>query len=594
MKSGSYPDSELTTPDNLINNAPFSYSIVDSNLRIVLIGPRIMEAFSGKTRDEIIGQSITSFYPSITHDLKAVLDFVFTNGKSHVVEVKKKRPTGKERLYIACYYPIKNSGGETKFVLIFMHDITNRSIAVYDATYQTKMLHNIIENLPEYFCMVNRDGYLLRWNKNFEKLTGYSTIELSKLRVIDLVESPEPELFWQQFEKLFHVGKGVSKNTIIRKDGKKIPQITTGVIEEIDGQPCCLFLALDTTRLVTEGHVNLLLLKGIEKVKKRLEMENLYLKEEIALKHNHAEIVGESPAIRRVLRQVEQVAKTDSTVLLLGETGTGKELVAHSIHKLSTRSKNAIVRVNCAALPGHLIENELFGHERGAYTGAMNQQIGRFEIASGSSIFLDEIGELSLDLQSKLLRVLQEGKFERLGGTKTINTDVRVIAATNRNLLNEVENGNFRKDLYYRLNVFPINVPPLRERIEDIPLLVNLFVKEFSLKMGKTIKQIPPHVMKKLQWYDWQGNVRELRNIIERAMIVSNGPILKVESLQVVGNPRNKVLTLAELERNYILEILEQTAWRIRGNGGAAELLGLKPTTLDSKMKKLMIKRPSF
>ena len=331
--------------------------------------------------------------------------------------------------------------------------------------------------------------------------------------------------------------------------------------------------------------------REIKQLKDRLQAENIYLREEIELKYKHGEIIGQSDSLKHVLSQAEQVAPTDSTVLILGETGTGKELLAQEIHNLSSRKDRSMVKVNCAALPSTLVESELFGREKGAYTGALSKQLGRFEVADGSTIFLDEISELPLDLQAKLLRVLQDGRFERLGSSKTIDVDVRIIAATNRDLARAVREGKFREDLYYRLNVFPITVPPLRDRQDDIPLLVWAFVKEFGENMGKTIVQIPKSSMSALQKYAWPGNIRELRNVIERAMIISLGSTLRVELPKVSDSTCLPGMTLEDMERKHITDVMKRTGWRVRGKGGAAEILGLKPTTLESRIKRLEIKR---
>jgi formate hydrogenlyase transcriptional activator len=331
----------------------------------------------------------------------------------------------------------------------------------------------------------------------------------------------------------------------------------------------------------------------IEQLKQRFERENIYLQEEIRLLVEHTEIVGKSVAMKRILAQAEQVAQTDSTVLILGETGTGKELLARAIHSMSTRKDRPLVTVNCASLPPTLIESELFGRERGAYTGALTRMVGRFELADGSTLFLDEIGELPLELQSKLLRVLEEGKYERLGSNKTLRVNVRIIAATNRDIAREVKEGKFRNDLYYRLNVFPIVIPPLRERSEDIPLMVWAFVREFQKRMGKEIESIPRKSIDALQSYPWPGNVRELRNVIERAMIVSSGKTLTVQVPGLASSDTQAAPNLEETERRQIVSVLERTGWRVAGKGGGAEVLGLKRTTLQSKMKKLGIKRPA-
>ncbi|MBW1902077.1 MAG: sigma 54-interacting transcriptional regulator [Deltaproteobacteria bacterium] len=328
----------------------------------------------------------------------------------------------------------------------------------------------------------------------------------------------------------------------------------------------------------------------IRELKDRLEQENIFLREEIEIKHH--KIVGKSDAIKKILSQAEMVARQDTTALLLGETGTGKELLAHAIHNTSLRENRAMVTVNCVAIPSTLIESELFGREKGAFTGAMAKQIGRFEIADCSTIFLDEIAELSPEIQVKLLRVLQDGTFERLGSPKTIAVDVRVIAATNRNLARAVQEGKFREDLYYRLNVFPITVPTLRERAEDIEALVWFFVGELGEKMGRFIKKISPKSMEVLKNYHWPGNVRELRNVVERSLILNNGTTLELHLPTSLESEPPENLELENVERQHIINILKQTNWRVKGKGGAAEILCLNPSTLRFRMKKLGIERP--
>ena len=329
-------------------------------------------------------------------------------------------------------------------------------------------------------------------------------------------------------------------------------------------------------------------------MKDQLEAESAYLQEEINLEYNHENIIGQSDGLNYVLYKVEQIAPSDTIVLILGETGTGKELVARSIHALSPRKERPLVKVNCAALPSNLIESELFGHEKGAFTGAQSRHLGRFEVANGATLFLDEIGELPLDLQSKLLRVIQDGEFERLGSSHTVKVDVRIIAATNRNLEEEVRKGRFRNDLWYRLNVFPMTMPPLRDRLDDIPLLVDFYVQKISRRMGKSIEIIPTSAMNALQNYHWPGNVRELENVLERAVINSSGPKLRlVDEL----TPRQKDLpkthkTLEAVEREHIVRTLEQAQWKVSGKNGAAEILGLNRSTLRARMRKLGIRRP--
>jgi formate hydrogenlyase transcriptional activator len=337
-------------------------------------------------------------------------------------------------------------------------------------------------------------------------------------------------------------------------------------------------------------------LDEVEKLKNRLQTENLYLQDEIKVEHNFEEIIGGSPTLKAVLSQVEQVAATTATVLILGESGTGKELLARAIHNLSDRRERPLVKVNCAALPGDLIESELFGHEKGSFTGAFAQKIGRFELADGGTIFLDEIGELPLELQVKLLRVLQEQEFERIGGSQTISVDSRVITATNRDLKRSAANGEFREDLFYRLNVFPVVLPPLRQRGDDIPLLARAFTERFAKRLGKTIDSIPHDVIEAFQSYHWPGNIRELQNVIERAVILARGSVLHVdEPLDVAAAETTPLAhvksTLEEVERRHITRTLEEASWKISGEGGAAEALGLNPSTLRARMRKLGIKR---
>jgi len=338
----------------------------------------------------------------------------------------------------------------------------------------------------------------------------------------------------------------------------------------------------------------------MEQEQARLQAQNLYFQEEIKATHNFDDIVGRSPALKSLLNQVQRVALTDASVLIQGESGTGKELIARAIHAASNRKNQPLIKVNCAALPASLIESELFGHEKGAFTGAISKRIGRFELAEGGTLFLDEVGEIPLDVQVKLLRVIQEREFERVGGQIPIKMDVRVITATNRNLLQEVAEKNFREDLFYRLNVFPLTTPPLRERLEDIPLLVNFLIAKFAPKIGKKIEGISASAMRRLQTYRWPGNIRELENIIERAVILADAPILEIEpdQLPTIADNRVKLTQISDasldtVAKEHILSVLEQTRWVIEGPNGAAQLLNLKPSTLRYRMQKLGIDKTS-
>ena len=353
-------------------------------------------------------------------------------------------------------------------------------------------------------------------------------------------------------------------------------------------------------RLIGEIFINALLHKAaqekiqksyeeIKRLKDLLQAESDYLNVEINQAHRYGEVIGQSEAIKKMLLRMEQVAASDATVLILGETGSGKEMIARAIHNISNRRDRTMVKVDCASLPASLIEGELFGREKGAYTGAVSKNLGRFEIADGSTLFFDEIGELPFELQGKLLRVLQDREFERLGSTKTIKINVRVLAATNRNLAEEVQKGRFREDLYYRLNVFPLTSPPLRDRIEDIPLLVSAFVDELSKKMGKNIERVPSKTMEALKRYRWPGNIRELRNVIENAVVISNGKSLNVNLPSETGHAVTDIQTLKDMEHQHIMQALETTDWCIKGPNGAAKLLGLQPSTLYNLMSRLGI-----
>jgi len=359
-------------------------------------------------------------------------------------------------------------------------------------------------------------------------------------------------------------------------------KVRTGFLEQVGST---VAVALD----------NSLAHEEVRQLRDRLQAENVYLAGEIKSEQGFEEIIGQSQTLQRALRQVERVAPTESTVLILGETGTGKELIARAIHNFSGRKDHALIKVNCSTLPAGLIESELFGHEKGAFTGATAKKKGRFELADGGTIFLDEVGELPLETQIKLLRVLQEQEFERVGGTQTLKVNVRVMAATNRNLEDLVKSGAFRGDLFYRLNVFPIILPPLRNRIDDIPILASYFLGKFSRRMGKRIDHLSADAVSALVNYSWPGNVRELTNILERAVILCDGGILRREHIAISEAPMASEIphtTLQETERTEILKALEKTKWTIGGPSGAAKLLGLNRTTLIARMKKLGLRKP--
>lgn len=434
-----------------------------------------------------------------------------------------------------------------------------------------------------------------------------SNDELNMQRFLDCLHDDDRERVKGVVETAFKEGGDFREEyRVVHADSSEYWICATGKYQfDESGQPECMMGAslniTETRRTQCElERANDELKAALEEnchLKEQIQQENIYLKTEIAGQKDAGQIISDSEAMQTVLSHVQQVAPTMASVLIIGETGTGKELLATAIHQASPRKDRAMIRVNCAAIPAALLESELFGREKGAYTGALSKQIGRFELADGSTLFLDEIGELPLDAQVKLLRVLQEKEIERLGNPKPIKIDVRLIAATNRNLSQEVAEGRFREDLYYRLNAFPIQVPPLRMRKQDIPKLVETFTNEFAKTMGKTIQGVSKASMQSLCHYDWPGNIRELRNVMERAVILANAPVLKVDipthPVTPATSAKNDSELLADVERAHILQILEACGWRVSGHNGAAQRLGLKPTTLESRMNKLGIRRPA-
>jgi PAS domain S-box-containing protein len=462
-----------------------------------------------------------------------------------------------------------------------------------------QLLRATLERAPAGVALADPSGVLVQANPSFCRMLGYPESKLTGMNVREITFAEDLHRTEQAFNAIStHAGDACSyEKRYVRGDGTAVwAQVVASDLRDASGElRYFVAVAIDVSaRKAVEQDLNRALAE-IRDLKERLEAENVLLREEIELHQSHEEITGDGPSVRALKAQIERVAPTDSTVLILGETGTGKELAANALHRLSNRRDRPMLKVNCAALPETLIEAELFGREKGAYTGALTRQAGRFEVADGGTLFLDEIGELPLGLQSKLLRVLQDGTFERLGSSRTICVDVRLIAATNRNLERAVSKGRFREDLYYRLNVFPIRVPPLRERIEDIPALVWTLIGECCDRTGRNIRSVPSRDMSRLQAYAWPGNVRELRNVIERALILSAGPTLRIDAPGQSPDalPQGAAdESLEAIERAHIRAILGRTGWRIRGEQGAAAILGLKPTTLEYRIKKLGLTRP--
>jgi PAS domain S-box-containing protein len=456
---------------------------------------------------------------------------------------------------------------------------------------------DLYEEAPNAYVSFGRDGRLINVNRPAIQLLGRTAAELVGSPVLDLCggtaagRTRAEEAFRRCFAGEEVSGLELEMN---RRDGRPLwislwmrpIRGVSGMIESAHS------IWIDVTdRVLAEAE------------RARLQQQNLYLQEEIKAVHNFEEIIGRSPALLAVLDQVSRVAATDATVLICGETGTGKELIARAIHSTSRRAAKPLIKINCAALPAGLVESELFGHEKGAFTGAIARRSGRFELSHGGTLFLDEIGELPIETQAKLLRVLQEREFDRVGGSVPIRVDARIIAATNRDLLKAVGAKTFREDLYYRLSVFPIQVPPLRDRAGDLPLLVQFLLDKFAARIGKRIEGVGRETMRRLIAYPWPGNVRELENVLERAVILATGPTLEIGP-DILGQPASKSesesgsdsgaqLGLHEVERNHILTVLRQTDWIIEGPRGAAVLLGLHPNTLRSRLKKLGLSRSS-
>lgn len=472
-----------------------------------------------------------------------------------------------------------------------VHDLSNLS----HETTEMALARHTLHHLQEMIYWLDPHGSIIFANQSFRNRMNIDKNKLEHYRISQFMPGFDENDLINEWEKL-------KQDKLINKEGLlKAPnqspfpvEISISLFEYENKEYSCTVLRDISMRKKMEANREVQW-QEIQQLKEKLEGENALLREEIELQYEHDEIVSESEEYKKILHFAEQVAPTETTVLITGETGTGKELIANTIHRLSHRSSSPLIKVNCAALPSSLIESELFGHEKGAFTGATQLKKGRFERADKGTLFLDEIGDLPMSLQAKLLRVLQDGKFERVGGTRSLNVDVRVITATNRNLEKLVNQGKYRKDLYYRLNVYPIHNIPLRNRTEDIPALVRHFVDKYSKKMGKSIEKIPQTSLEKLMQYHFPGNIRELENIIERALVLTRGKTLQLEPVLQTGmqmqisSPKRRFKTLDEIQKEHILKALEQCRWKVSGKGGAAELLQINPKTLWSRMKKLNI-----
>jgi PAS domain S-box-containing protein len=580
---------------------------VDKAQAIVAYSQAAAQMF-GYAADEVIGRPLAMLLPreAVERHQLLVDQFARTATPTRLMgnrgEIRGRRKNGED-------FPAEASiarmelGDETVLVAV-LRDITERKSSERALESSQRLRELILNSAGEGIYGLDANGHTTFVNPTAAEILGWEPEELLGKPQHDIIHHTRPDgspyparecpIYAAFSDGAVH---RVDDEVFWRKDGTSLPveYVSTPIRDDEGNLAGAVVTFVDITDRKRQQEALERALTEVRELKDRLQQENLYLQQEIQVNHNFEQIIGSSKALAKTLARLEQVAGTDTTVLITGETGVGKELFARSIHHLSPRNGRPLVKVNCAALPSTLIESELFGHERGAFTGATTQRIGRFELAHGGTIFLDEIGELPLELQAKLLRVIQEGELERIGGSRTITVDVRIIAATNRDLTKAVWAGEFRDDLYYRLNVFPVEVPPLRERKEDIPQLVTHFVRKHSAKLGKDITSIPDHVQSALEHYEWAGNVRELENIIERCVILSNDATLRVDEALEMRPPDLHAATdrrtLEAVERDHIVGVLEQTGWRIEGDGGAADILAIHANTLRSRMKKLGIEK---
>lgn len=544
----------------------------------------------GYTWNELKNLTLKDVEPDLTEkDWKQRWEILKKNGFADIETIRRNKQGEKFPVRLLLNYV--NYKGE-EYNLAFGTDLRKRKKLEEDI----KLSFETINQSSDMIFWLNENGSFRYFNDTFAEMTGYSREEIQKMKMLDFFPNFQLHQFQDAWARLKQ-GNVLSREIEITcKDGSTLFVESLVKMIKFEGKEYSSTVLRDIrTRKAQEFELRKRL-EEIENLRRQLEKENVILKEEIQVEQSSTNIISRSPNYKKVLRQVGQVADTNATVLILGETGTGKELIAKAIHSLSSRNKRPMIKVNCSALPENLIESELFGHEKGAFTGAFQRKQGRFELANGGTLFLDEIGEMPLDLQAKLLRVLQEGEFERVGGVETIEVDVRVIAATNRNLEEQVAKGKFREDLFYRLNVFPIFNIPLRERKEDIQPLVRHFIEKYNQKLGKHIEEIPQSVLKELEEYEFPGNIRELENLLERAVILSPGKKLVANFQFKKSKSGDKTVfkTMDEMQRQYIIEALRRTNGKVSGQDGAADLLGMNDKTLYSRMQKLNIGRHDY
>jgi PAS domain S-box-containing protein len=558
---------------------------------------------SGYTREEVIGR--TSLELRIWETPESRADFVGklkTYGSLVNIETKFRTKSGDLRVLLSSAEKLDIDGEQC--LLVASSDITERMAAQQALQESEARFRNMADTAPVLIWISGAAKWCTYFNQQWLDFTGRTMEQELGNGWADGVHPDDYEQCLETYVNAFDRREPFRMEYRLRAaDGSFRWMIDSGTprfsaTREFLGYiGSCVDISdrkQSEEALVTAHHELVIAHEEVNRLKNQLEAENIYLQQELQLDQTFGEMVGQSDGLKYVQFKISQVALTDSTVLITGETGTGKELVARAIHGASLRKDRPLIKVNCAALPSSLIESELFGYEKGAFTGATSRRLGRFELANGGTIFLDEIGDLPLESQVKLLRTIQEGEIERVGGTRTITIDVRIIAATNRNLKQEIEKGSFREDLWYRLNVFPITVPPLRHRKDDIPPLTDYFIRKSARKLGKKIDSVSASAMRTLKEHSWPGNIRELENVIERAVIYCQGSVLHLSERfdTSAATAASKTKSLEEIERDYIIHILESTRGRIEGPNGAAKLLGLNPSTLRTRMTKLGIQKP--
>lgn len=587
------PAEPPTLFERLFEALSYAIVITDAEGRITSVNSQVERLF-GYDRQELIGQSVEVLVPERfrqghpAHRHAYYSDATMRPMKAGL-DLFGRRKDGSEIPVDIMLSPMESAEG--RVVISVIRDISDQKKAQEIVRHSERLFHTLFEFSPDAIVVCDQEGRISEINARVGSMFGYERAELMGQPIEILV----PERFrhahpghrknYGTDARVRPMGAGLELHGR-RKDGGEFPvDIMLGPVETSGGH-----VVLSVIRDLTEK-------RAAEDALRRSELQKSYLEEELNTEARFEEIIGESVGLKRVLKLVETVSATDVTVLILGETGTGKEVIARAIHQLSPRNEHVMVKLNCAAIPAGLLESELFGHEKGAYTGAIDRKVGRLELAHEGTLFLDEIGDLPLELQPKILRALQEREFERLGSTRSIPINVRLVAATNRDLTKMVAEGKFRSDLYYRLRVFPITLPPLRERRVDIPLLVRYFVDRHSRKLYKKVETIPDETMRALSRWDWPGNIRELENFIERAVILTKGPILRAPLGELQMPEETSPVQDSSLEstdREHILRVLRETKGRIGGSGGAASRLGLARTTLNSKIKKLGIERKDY